>query len=189
MANNKKNPTVRLTMAQRAEKQREVLFPDTSPDWLWHRTSHDGFITIPRTLPIVMEAIDSLSKGQPAGQTLLALWCRSPDHPVVTIENPATFASEAGFGGERAIDTWRRRMKSLRDLGFIKTKSGPSGDFHNVLLLNPNIVIEQLRAKGQIQDGLYARFQQRMLEIGTYGEIEGARMLFSQPEQEAKEVF
>jgi len=175
MANSKQASTKRLKMAERAEKQREVLFPEIHQNRLWHRKKNDGFITIPRTLPIVMEVIDSLSKSQPAGHTYFGLWCRSPDHPVVTIENPAIFASEVGFKGERAVDTWRRRMKTLRDLQFIMTKDGAAGDFHYVLLLNPNMVVEQLRSVGQVQDALYAKFHDRTLEIGSFGEIEELR--------------
>ena len=175
MANSKQSSTKRLKMAERAEKQREMLFPEVHSSWLWHRTKNDGFITIPRTLPIVMEVIDTLSKNQPAGHTYFGLWCRSPDHPVVTIENPAIFASEAGFKGERAVDTWRRRMKKLRELGFIMTRGGAAGDFHYVILINPNMAVEQLRSAGEVQDALYAKFHDRTLEIGSYGEIEALR--------------
>ncbi len=81
--------------------------------WLWQRKLNDGYTTVPRTLPYVMQAIDDQSKGQPAGHALFCFWARSPDHPLVIIENPATFAAEAGFKDERAVDTWRRRMKRL----------------------------------------------------------------------------
>ena len=175
MPNSKQASTKRLKMAERAETQREILFPEVHTSWLWHRKKNDGFITIPRTLPIVMEVIDSLSKSQPAGHTYFGLWCRSPDHPVVTIENPAIFASEAGFKGERAVDTWRRRMKTLRELEFILTKGGAAGDFHYVLLLNPNMAVENLRSLGKVQEALYAKFHDRTLEVGSYGEIEELR--------------
>jgi hypothetical protein len=167
--------TKRLRMAERAEKQREVLFPEVSTDWLWRRQKNNGYTTVPRTLPIVMEAIDALSKSQPAGHTYFGLWCRSPDHPVLTIENPATLASEAGFKGERAVDTWKRRVRTLRDEGFIVTKPGAAGEFHYVLLLNPNLVMEWLRARGRLQDSVYAKFHDRSLEIGSYGDIEQYR--------------
>lgn len=127
---------------------------------------------MPRTLPLAMQAIDDQTKGQPAGHTLFCLWARSPDHALVTIENPATFASEAGFVGARAVDTWRRRMKQLRELWFIQTKPGPSGEFHYVLLINPNAAMEWLRNQKRIQEGLYARFIDRLGEIGALGEIE-----------------
>lgn len=175
MANAKQSQTKRMKMAERAQKLMEIHFPTIPTLWVWHRKTNDGYTTIPRTMPIVMQAIDAQTKGQPAGHTLFCLWARSPDHPVITIENPATFASEAGFFGERAVDTWRKRMKHLRDLWFIQTKPGPSGEFHYVLLLNPNSVMEWMRASGLVQEGLYARFIDRAIEIGAYGEIEAVQ--------------
>lgn len=139
---------------------------------MWGRKTNDGFTTSPRTLPIVMQAVDAQSKGQPAGHTLYCLWARSPDHPLITIENPATFAAEAGFAGERAVDTWRKRMKRLRELHMIVTKPGATGEFHYVLLLNPNAAMEYMRGSGLVQDELYARFKDRLIEVGAFGEIE-----------------
>lgn len=172
MANVKQAGVRRLKMAERAQQAMNIHFPNLTPAWLWGRKTNDGYSTIPRTLPIVMQAVDDLSKGQPPGHTLFGLWARAPDHPLVTIENPATFAAEAGFSGERAVDTWRKRMKRLRELFMILTKEGPTGDFHYVLLLNPNVAMEHLRGQGMVVDGLYARFKDRLIEVGAYGDIE-----------------
>jgi hypothetical protein len=167
-------------MSERAQQQLDIHFPGFAPQWLWRRKTNDGFTTLPRTLPLVMQAVDAQSKGQPAGHTLFCLWARSPDNPLVTIENPATFASEAGFDGERAVDTWRRRMKRLQALNLIVSKRGPSGDFHYVLLLNPNVAIEWMRGSGLVQDGLYARFLDRLVEVGGFGELDAIRTLWQQ---------
>ncbi len=175
MANVKQAGVKRLNMAERAQMQMELHFPGCPAEMLWHRKSNDGYITIPRTLPIVMQAIDMQSKGTPAGHTLFCLWARSPDHPFITIENATTFAAEAGFIGERAVDTWRKRMKSLRDLGMIATKAGPTGEFHYVLLLNPNIGMESMWARGLVQDVVYSRFLDRITEVGAYRELEAIR--------------
>ena len=175
MANQKQAASKRLKMSERAQQQLDLHFPGFPSQWLWRRKTNDGFTTLPRTLPLVMQAVDAQSKGQPAGHTLFCLWVRSPDHPLVTIENPATFASEAGFYGERAVDTWRRRMKRLRELNLIQSKAGPSGDFHFVLLLNPNVAMEWMRVNGFVQDGLYGRFLDRLIEVGGYGEMEAIR--------------
>lgn len=175
MANEKQAMTKRLKMAERARLQMDVHFPNTPPQWLFNRKTNDGWITTPRILPIAMQAVDAQSKGQPAGHTLFCLWARSPDHPVMMIENPATFAAEAGFIGKRAVDTWRRRMKRLRELMFIKTKLGASGDFHYVMLINPSVSMEGMRQSGRMQDGLYGRFIDRMTEIGAFGDISGLR--------------
>jgi len=172
MANTKQAGVRRLKMAERAQQAMDIHFPGIAPAWIWRRKTNDGYTTSPRTLPIVMQAVDAMSKGQPAGHTLLCLWARAPDHPLVTIENPATFAVEAGFSGERAVDTWRKRMKRLKELNLILTKPGATGEFHYVLLLNPNIAMESMRRNGKVQDGLYARFKDRVIEVGAYGDIE-----------------
>jgi hypothetical protein len=172
VANAKQAGTRRPKMAERAQQQMDIHFANTPKAFLWNRKDNDGFITIPRTLPIAMEAIDKQTKGQPAGHTLFCLWARSPDHNLVTIENQTAFAAEAGFTGERAVDTWKKRMKHLRELGFIQTKPGPSGEFHYTLLMNPNAGVEWMRSTGRVQDGLYGRFIARLGEIGALGEIE-----------------
>jgi hypothetical protein len=163
--------TKRLNQAERAAAVKEVHFPDWAVPWVWDRKQHDGYTTLPRTMPIAMQVIDAASKGQPAGHVLLCLWARSPDGPMLTIESQAIFAAEAGFSGERAIDTWRKRMRRLRDLGFIETKKGPSGDFHYVLLVNPNLAVERLKQRAEVRDLIYGRFIERIHEVGATNEL------------------
>ena len=171
MATQKQSRNRRLNMTERAKQQMEIQFPNYPDELLWHRKLNDGYSTIPRTLPLAMQGIDAQSKGQPAGHTLLCLWIRAPDFPFLTIDAPATFAAEAGFDGERAVDTWRRRMRMLRDLGFIEAKKGPTGDFHYVLLLNPNVGIEKLSRVNKVQTVLYGRFRDRLIDIGAQCDI------------------
>lgn len=172
MANGRQATAKRMKMAERSKHQMDLHFPNFPSELTWHRKTNDGFTTLPRTLPIVMQAIDAQSKGQPAGHTLFCLWVRSPDNPFITIENPSTFAAEAGFSGERAVDTWRKRMKKLKELNMILTKPGSTGEFHYVLLTNPNAALEQMNKDGLVQTHLYSRFIDRMMEVGAYGEIE-----------------
>lgn len=171
MATQKQSRRRRLNMTERAEEQMKIQFPDYSEELLWKRSRNHGYSTIPRTLPLAMQAIDAQSKGQPAGHVLLCLWIRAPDHPLLTIDAPAAFATEAGFEGERAVDTWRRRMRTLRNLGFIEAKEGSTGDFHYVLLLNPNIGIEKLHRQGKAQTAFYGRFRDRLIDIGAHRDI------------------
>jgi hypothetical protein len=186
MANSKQGTARRLKMAERARQQKELHFPDVHEDWLWHRTRNDGFISLPRTMPLIMEAVDALSNGHAAGQTLLTLWCRAPDHALVTIDSPAVLAAEAGFSGQRAIDSWRRRMKKLAELGFILAKPGASGDFHYVLLLNPQWAMERLHRSGAgLPTSIYNRFVERTMDVGAFGEIEAIRGHIARWEQEA----
>ena len=175
MATVKQAGMKRLKMSERAQQQLELHFPNWNPLHLWQRTVNHGFTTIPRTLPYVMQAIDDSSKGQPAGHTLFCLWTRAPDHPLVIIENPAIFAAEAGFSGERAVDTWRRRMKCLQQLKFIVAKKGLAGDFSYVLLQNPNVAMEWMHQEGLVQTELYSRFLTRVTDVGGFGEIAAIR--------------
>jgi hypothetical protein len=170
VANSKQSQNRRLKMAERAQQQLALHFPNVLDALVWRRKTNDGFTTVPRTLPIAMQAIDATSKGAPAGHSLFCLWARAPDNPLVAVENPATFAAETGFTGERSVDTWRKRMRTLRDLGFILTKPGASGEFHYILLLNPNVAVEQMRRRGLVQDAVYGRFQERLADVGAAGE-------------------
>lgn len=180
MANGPQAKVKRMNMAERAQQQMDIHFPNIPGAMVWRRKTNDGYTTVPRTLPIAIQAIDAQTKGQPAGYTLFCLWARSPDHPLITIDNPSTFASEAGFIGERAVDTWRKRMKKLKELWFIQSKPGPSGEFHYVLLMNPNAAMEWMRSHNLMQDGLYARFIDRIIEVGAFREIEAIREFWKQ---------
>ena len=107
-------------------------------------------------------------------QITAARWSSLGGHKWSTLggrRGPATFAAETGFDGERAVDTWRRRMRTLRDLGFIEAKKGSTGDFHYVLLLNPNVGIEKLRRAGKVQTVLYGRFRDRLIDIGAQDDM------------------
>ncbi len=171
MINFKQLQARRSGMAERSAALMELHFAGVDPAWLWLRKSNHGFTTVPRTLPIAMQAVDQQEKGHPSGHTLFCLWARAPDHPLVVIENPATFAGEAGFSGVRAVDTWRRRMRLLQKHNFLLAKRGTSGEFHYVLLLNPNAAVEYMRYTGLIQEDLYGRFKDRLAEVGAANDL------------------
>jgi len=171
MTSGKQANVKRLKMSERAEQQLALHFPGYSKEWLWQRKVNDGYTTVPRTLPYVMQAVDEACKGQPPGHTLFCLWARSPDHPLLIIENPATLAAEAGFSGERAVDTWRRRMRHLHELKAIDVKKGASGDFNYVLLMNPNVCMEWMFQSGRVQTDLYGRFLTRVTDIGAFNDL------------------
>lgn len=185
MATIRKSLARRASMTERANTQQELHFPDVKPEWLWHRSRNDGYTTVPRALPIAMQAIDEQTKGQPAGHTLFCLWARAPDASMLVIESPAVYAYEAGFSGPRAVDTWRRRMKQLQALNFLGAKPGVSGDFHYVLLLNPNVAMEWLHREQKMQDGLYHRFIDRVVDIGAGSDIDAIRAIWEEEAEAA----
>jgi hypothetical protein len=150
---------------EKAKALRDSCWPDLDDEKLWNRKLYSGFTTIPRTMPLIMNIIDSLSKNKPAGQVYFVLWCRTFDQALLVIDNPMTLAVEAGFSGERALSTWKDRMRALVDLGFIDAKEGPTGAFHYVLLLNPHKVVWPLKDK--IQEGVFRQLQTRAIDIGA----------------------
>jgi hypothetical protein len=154
-------------------KMRAHLWPDLDEKRLWLRTdkTRKGFTTMPRTMALIINLIDDISKqatggkAVPAGRTYLVLWCRVFDEGFVKIDNEAVAALEAGYAGERNVTTWRQHLAVLRDLGFIDCKDGPAGPYQYVLLFNPYQVIKALSAKGLIQQGTYTALFQRAIDV------------------------
>jgi hypothetical protein len=155
---------------ERALQMRTQNWPQVPETYLWNRSRCHGYTTVPRTISMLMNIIDSLSKNHPAGRTYFGLWCRTYDEAVVIIENPMSMAFEAGFTGERAVTTWRQRMQALKKLGFIDAKPGSSGEFHFVLLLNPHFVVWHLKPK--IQEQTFMQLYDRAVDIGAKDMLE-----------------
>jgi hypothetical protein len=155
-------------IAKRQLELRERLWPRLDTKWLWHRKERDGFITMPRSMPLILSVMDDLSQGQPVSSTYLDLWCRTFDECFVTLSKSKEMAFHAGFTGQRAERTWRGRMKILADLGFIDIQPGPSGEMSYALVKNPYLVIKRLKEAGEtgVRKDKYNALVQRCLEIG-----------------------
>ncbi len=167
-------------MSQRAKKSRirkieeryllmrDQLWPDLDEDRLWNRKKKAGFTTIPRTMPLIGQIMDHMSGGKKVSSTYLVLWCRLFENSMVVIENEGKMAFEAGFSGQRAILTWKTRMKKLLELQFIDAKAGPSSQYNYVLIWNPYQVIRDHLKTGQLnQDVYYTALLERAMEIGA----------------------
>jgi hypothetical protein len=154
-------------------QMREHLWPDLAKERLWLREdkTRKGFTTMPRTMPMIINLINDISKrvtngrAVPAGKSYLVLWCRVFDEGFLKIENESAAALEAGYAGERNVTTWREHMTVLKALGFIDSKEGLSGEFHYILIFNPYQVIKALHAKGWIQQVSYTALFERAMEI------------------------
>lgn len=133
-------------IAKRIIDLRNQLWPEISEDELWQRKKHDGFTTIPRTMPLILGIMDDLSGGHPVSRVYFDLWCRAFDECMVTLTKPREMAFHSGFTGQRAESAWRSRIRKLAELGFISLKPGPSGPESYALILNPHKVIARLKA-------------------------------------------
>lgn len=159
----------RKKIAEKVEAKRRQLWPDVTKDDLWDRRRYDGFITLPRTMPLILSIIDDLTKGQPASSTYLELWGRSYDEMYVSLGTPDSHAFHAGFEGQRARRTWQQRIAQLAKLGFIRTAPGPSGPHSYALIMNPHVVIRKLKEKNipGLIDVKYSELVLRCKDIGA----------------------
>lgn len=165
--------TIRTTKQKTAATKRKVelrqkFWPEVTEKHLWDRQNRQGFGTVPRAMPQMLSIMNDLAdKGQPVGPTYLELWCRLGDEGYLNLNRPHEMASAAGFGGQRAIYTWRDRLSKLRQLGFIDFKDGPTGEFSYALFWNPYHVIRRHYEAGRVTDAKWQALVFRAHEIGA----------------------
>lgn len=156
------------TILQRQLEARDKLWPGVTSRQLWFRKERDGFATIPRLMPLIMIVMDELAgKGQPVGQTYLEMWCRLHDEGFLTLNRPEEMAFHTGFRGQRAVRTWKDRVRRLRDLGFIDVKEGPIGELSYALFWNPLHVVKRKYLNGEVSERYWQALVIRANEIGA----------------------
>lgn len=159
----------RKSIAQRQLDLRARLWPTFTDGHIWRRKHHDGFTTIPRTLPLILDILNDMAGGQPVGTTYLDLWCRAYDECFVTLSKPREMAFHAGFSGQRGERTWRGRMRILEGLKFIDIKEGASGPMSYALIFNPYLVIRRHHEQKHpgVREDKYNALVDRAIEIGA----------------------
>ncbi len=145
---------------------REKLWPGVTNAQLWMRKERQGFATIPRLMAQIMDIMDDLAgKGTPVGQTYLEMWCRLRDEGFLVLNSHEEMAFCAGFSGQRAVRTWRERVRALADLGFISVLPGPTGDLSYALFWNPYHVLKRHNQAGHIQKAKWLTLEVRAGEV------------------------
>ena len=134
-------------------RTRKRLWPDIDGDMVWNWADSDGYVHIPRTMPYFFKIMDDCSKSKPLSSTYFALWCRCWDESgFIKIKNPSELAWESGFSGQRAVTTWRSRIRILEMLGFIRTQKFVSEEHGYIVLLNPYKVVKELKDNEKLED-------------------------------------
>lgn len=146
---------------------RSSLWPDLKESDLWIREKSDGWLSVPRPMPLLMQIMDNLSKGKPVSSTYIDLWCRTYDDSFVIANKAREMAFYSGFNGERAERTWISRMRILKGLGFIDIADGPNGEISYVLIYNPYLVVKKHYDTGGVNAATFNALKQRMIEIGA----------------------
>lgn len=157
------------SILKRQLEARAKIWPEVTNLMLWDRTERDGFSTVPRALPLMMNIMDGISeKGFPVGQTYFEMWCRLYDELFLTLNRPEEMAFYAGFTGQRAVRTWKDRVRRLAALGFIDLKSGPLGDMSYAVFFNPYHVIKRAYLNKLVPEDKYRALVIRANEIGAF---------------------
>ena len=156
------------TILERQIALRNKLWPGVDNRQLWYRKERDGFATMPRLMPLIMNSMDFLSgKGLPVGQVYLDLWCRTFDEGFLQLNRPEEMAFHSGFSGQRASRTWKDRMKRLADLNFIGVVSGPLGEMSFAILYNPFHVLKRAYIAGKLPENYWQSLVVRANEVGA----------------------
>jgi len=157
----------RTRIARQKLALRGSLWPKLKENRLWLREKSDGWLSVPRAMPLLMQIMDNLSKGKPVSSTYFDLWCRTYDDSFIVANKSREMAFFSGFTGERAERTWASRMRILSDLDFIDIAEGPNGAISYVLIYNPYQVVKRHFDKGNINVAAFNALKQRMIEIGA----------------------
>jgi hypothetical protein len=155
-------------VAVRRQGLRDQLWPGEG-DKLWHRTTEDGYSTIPRTLPLVMTLIDDLKgKGKDISRVYFDLWCRQIDDSFVDVSDEESFAYSSGYPTPgRNVRSWRERIDMLQELGFVSVQPNGSRRYGYILLFHPHRVVCALRSENKVSDAWWGAFSKRASEIGA----------------------
>jgi hypothetical protein len=154
-------------IARQKMAMRASLWPDLDESRLWERATSVGWLSVPRAMPLLLQIMDSLSKGKPVSATYLDLWCRTYDDSFVITNKHREMAYHSGFTGERAVRTWATRMHILKDLGFIDIKEGPNGPISYVLIFNPYLEVREHQQAGRVNAAFFNSLIQRTIDIGA----------------------
>jgi len=148
---------------------RDQMFP-ASQHRIWPDKDGKGWCRIPRTLPVILTILDrdkSMKDGKDVTRTYLTLFTHNWEEGLIQIGDESEFAQMSGFTGTRAVRSWRERMRTLADLGFIEIKPRGDREFGFVLMIHPWHVVQKLHGEGKVLEGDMNLFNQKHLEFGA----------------------
>ncbi len=159
-------------IADKMVAQRKQLWPEIDNSLLWDSDFCNGWTIIPRTFPLIQRIMDELANGKPVSNVYLDLWCRVFEAKQSFLKlagHHDEMAYYCGYSGQRAVQTWKSRVRILNDLGFINVKSSAGSDIGHALILNPHLVIKNLRENdpNSFSERLYNAIFERALDIGA----------------------
>lgn len=136
--------TGKKSISEKELALRDSLWPNAG-ERLWDPKEHGGFISIPKTLPLIGRMMDEMSKNFPVSETYSVLWFWTWDkNGFVRLHKMEEMAFAAGFSGQRGVRTFQDRLKRLEAMGFVELKAAGNSKMAFAFLPNPHTVIFKL---------------------------------------------
>jgi hypothetical protein len=158
---------------QRRERLRQRHWPVESD--LWTSKNEKGWFSAPKTLPLILSLLKTLTDKKDPSTVYLELLSRHMDSGVIEMESEADHAYAAGYEGQRAIRTWRERMEILKNLGLIRTESAGNQTYKYVALVHPTDAVHALRDSNRVSDCWWNTYCARKTQVGEPHYEERAR--------------
>jgi hypothetical protein len=162
-----------------AGEYRNTNLPHIKNTQVWSSQS-GGWASVPRSAGLISTLVikeayrNRFNGSSAAGVTYMTLWLHFQGHGMSRIESEADAALESGYGGERGITTFRRHLRTLKDLGFVDYLEESRGRVKWVALLNPYQVVKKLVEDGHVSKATYSALKERADAIGVSDEFADA---------------
>jgi hypothetical protein len=158
----------RSRLIERHLAQRDQIWPDAA-DRVWNWSDNKGYVHMPRLLPLVMQLIRHVNPKINPSLVYLELWSRCLDGGFLELDDEEAHAYASGYDGQRAVRTWRERMRELERLGFIESRRSGNREFGFVLIPDPLHICVELKKRGRprVPDAWWTAFLSRAKKIGA----------------------
>ena len=175
----RKTKRKKKTPIDTAGEYRTTNLPHIKDANVWNSGS-GGWASVPRPAGLIATLVvkeayrNRFGGSSAAGVTYMTLWLHWQGHGMSRIESEADAALESGYGGERGITTFRRHLRTLKDLGFVDYVEESRGRVKWVALLNPYQVVKKLMEGGHVSKATYSAVTERADAIGVGDEFADA---------------
>ena len=156
----------RKTLTEWAKDIRALYWSAITDDQVWS-SSAGGWTAMPRAVGLICEvAVKEAHKkmfnaSSAAGTTYMTIWMHSQASGVARIESEEDAAFESGYGGERGVTTYRRHLRTLKQMGFVDFVEEGRGRVKWVLLFNPYQVVKKLYEEGHLDKHVFRAVSER----------------------------
>jgi len=137
---------------------------------VWPRAGEGGWFKGPRSLPLILAVVNTkqFRGAVDIASTYLALLAENWDEGLVEIKGESDAAMLAGFRADaRGLRAWRDRMRKLEKLELVRIFPRGTQAIGYAVIMPPYDVLQRLRDRGKIDDGMWNLYQSKLREAGV----------------------